>query len=345
MEKKFIEGYEYNCLLEKIRYGVNEVRDAIEIFEFLKDKKTEIRTGFDDKQILENPHLAFIDGLFFKSMSDRTCGYTDAEEEFLKSSYLSEELKKEIWNRIKNCSKELIELLNSEKEINDFSMKEIKEIVELIKSTSNSLSSKDKDEYRWFCFIFEEYLFVLDGNGPVEYIKEKFGEKLPIAMLERSNVICRASYYSGYGVDHNLLGDRHLFSLYKKFVKFYPEKVEEFVKMVMSVSMLTATEFINDYESFVWNGLNSDFKSKEGNVSVDDVYGSARDLVGAFSMFTLLNREQSDLDRRFELESHRSILKRFVEKIEQFKNLQESEQLKVNNKNESKILERKREQD
>lgn len=341
MKKQFIEGSEYNGLLEKTRYGIKKVEDAVDIYEYLKDKKTKIRVIGGDDKLLENPHLEFLERLFGRTKSDRACGFTEADEEFLKSNYLSRELKKEINNRLNNCSKELVELLNSEKQINDFSKEEIKEIIELFKTISNSLSDEAKYDYGKFYYIFDEYLFALDGNGPIEYIKEKYGKDLPIAMLERSNVVSRASYYSGYGVDNSLLGDRHLFSLYKKFVKYYPDKAAEFVKMVMSISKLTPTEFITNYLSFVRNGLDSDFKSKEGNFSVDGLHGSSRDLVGAVSMFSLFSREQSDLDRRFELDEHFSIRKRFTQMIEQFKSIQELEEGKANKISEVKVLDRK----
>lgn len=341
MKKQFIEGSEYNGLLEKTRYGIKKVEDAVDIYEFLKDKTTEVSVIGGDDEILENPHLAFLERLFIRSMSDRACGFTETDEEFLKSNYLSGELKKEISNRLNNRSKELTKLLNSEKQINDFSKEEIKEIIELFRTISNSLSDKTKSECGSFCHLFEEYIFVLDGNGPIEYIKEKYGKELPIAMLERSNVVSRASYYSGYGVDGSLLGDRHLFSLYKKFVKYYPDKADEFVKMVMSISKLTPTEFITNYLSFVRNGLDNDFKSKGGNFSVDGLHGASRNLVGAVSMFSLFSREQSDLDRRFELDEHFSIRKRFTQMIEQFKSIQELEQSKTNEANEVKVLDRK----
>ena len=326
MERQFIEGYEYNGLLDTIRYGIKKVDDAIDIYEFLKNKKTKVH-GIDGDEIIENPHFGFLERLFNKSMSDFACGLKETDEEFLKSNYLSKELKQEIYSKLsKNCSKELTTLLRSEKQVTDFSKKEIKEILALFKTTANA--STDKTEYGKLYYLFGEYLFILDGNGPIEYIKEKYGEELPIAMLNRSNVIVSASYYSGYGVDSRLLGDRHLFSLYKKFLKYYPDKADEFVKMVMSIKTLTPTEFITNYLSFVRNDLNNNFEKKNGNISLDDVHDSARDLVGAASLFSLISGSQSNLDKSFELDEQNSIKKEFIQKIEQFKNTQKKEQTK-----------------
>ena len=231
-----------------------------------------------------------------------------------------------------NNSKELTELLNSEKQINDYSKEEINKIMKLLITISNPLPDKERYDYGALCYTLETYLFVLDGKGPIEYIKEEYGKELPKAILDKSNLSSRASYYSGYGVDTTLLGERHLFSIYKKFVKYYPDKTEEFAKLVDSIPKLTPTEFINNYFLFVENGFNSDFQNKEGNISVDGLHGQARDLVGAVSIFSLFNKEQSDLDRYFESRAEASIRKEFKEKIEQFKNNQEQTKVKVLNK-------------
>ncbi len=128
-----------------------------------------------------------------------------------------------------------------------------------------------------------------------------------------------------------------MFSIYKKFVKYYPEKAEKFVAMVRSISRLTPTEFVTNYLLFVRNGLDSGFKNKEGNISIDDEHGSARDLVGAATTFSLLSRGQSDLDRRFELDEQIFIRDRFSQMIEEFKSAQESEETKHNDGKKVKV--------
>ncbi len=332
MEKQFISEIEFKNLLKKIRYGVKNIDEAIEIYDYLKDKKTEDSFFDRETRTIENPHFEFLRTIFNRTESDYAGGFTEEDEEFLKSDYLSEELKKEINNKLKNNSKELTELLNSEKQINDFSKEEINKIMKLLITISNPLPDKERYDYGALCYTLETYLFVLDGKGPIEYIKEEYGKELPKAILDKSNLSSRASYYSGYGVDTTLLGERHLFSIYKKFVKYYPDKTEEFVKLVDSIPKLTPTEFINNYFLFVENGFNSDFQNKEGNISVDGLHGQARDLVGAVSIFSLFNKEQSDLDRYFESRAEASIRKEFKEKIEQFKNNQEQTKVKVLNK-------------
>ncbi len=313
MEKEVISENKYDKLCEKIRYGAKDINELIDIYNYLKDKKVKDYSG-----IHENAHLFFLDGLLFKTESDRGSGFSEVDEEFFKSEYLSKELKSEIYNRLKNynCSYDLIELLNGEKLINDFTKEEIEQIM------NYDIPDDNKKDYSYFCYFIDDYLFTLDGEGVVEYIKETYNKKLPIIMLEKSNVITRASYYSGYGVDYSILGERHLFSLYKKFVKYYPDKAEEFVKLVNYIPRITATEFINNYNEFINNGFDSDFIFKKGNISIDGVYNQARDFVGTVSLFSLLGESKSvkevEVEKDFERRMNDSIKKDFNEMVRDY---------------------------
>ena len=345
MEKVFISGGEYNSFLETTKYSDStgfDVNRIIEIYEYLKDKKTEEKSFYRGTKKIENAHLDFLrialDRIYFSPK------YNQATEDFLKSDYLSEELKNEIYDVLKGtcCSEQLMVLLSSERRINDFSKNEIKEIEESLCRISSELSDKkDWGKCKEIYAMFEDYIFVIDGVGPIEYIKEKNGSELPIIMLEKSGIPSYESYYSGYGVDRRYLGENHLFSIYKKFAKFYPDKADEFVKMVRAISRLTPTEFMINYLSFVRNGFDSDFKHKEGNVSIEGTYDETRDLVGVLSMFHMFGREQSDLDKRFELEAEISIRRSFNQMVEDFKNNQKSAQLQTNENSNSKVLSRK----
>ena len=163
----------------------------------------------------------------------------------------------------------------------------------------------------------DDYLFVLDGVGVVQYIKEKYGDTLPIEMLTRSNVSSSAFYYSGYGVDYSILGEGHLFSLYRKFVKYYPDKVEEFISLVNSIDLITPTEFVNNYMIFVRNGLNSNFMLKKGNISIEGLDGNKRDALGPISLFSLFDsRESKDAEYSRKLEKdHSDRIKKDFEKM------------------------------
>ena len=218
MEKEFISGGEYNSFLEKTRYSDStsyDMNKIIEIYEYLKDKKTEERSFSGESRKIENAHLDFLRialGRIYFSPK-----YNQATEDFLKSDYLSEELKKEIYGFLKGtcCSEQLIVLLNSERRINDFSKNEIKEIEDYLCRISDALSdNEDREKCKEIYEMFEDYIFVIDGVGPVEYIKEKYGLELPIVILDKSGVNSLPYYYSGYGVDKRYLGEDHLFSIY-----------------------------------------------------------------------------------------------------------------------------------
>ena len=345
MERQFISGREYSEFLETTRWADDNnttVDRIIDIFEYLKDKKTEKRNYPREPRAIENAHLDFLrialDRIYFDPF------YNKGTEEFLKSDYLSEELKKEINDVLNgNCSEDLMELLTSEKRFQEFSKEEIKEIGNSLHRTCDKLSNEQKKKKCGEIYeIYDDYIFVIDGIGPIEYTKEKNGAELPIIMLEKTSLPSHASYYSGYGVDSRYLGEKHLFSLYKKFAKFYPDKKEEFVKMVENIRRLTPTEFVTNYLSFVRNGLDSNFKNKNGNISVDGLHAETRDLVGALSIFSLFHNE-SDNDRSDELERHFLIRNEFFKMIDEFESVRKLAESKE--KGNMEVLSRKIKQD
>lgn len=226
---------------------------------------------------------------------------------------LLNEFKELIYLNIKdyNYSEELKELLTGDKHFNDFTKEEIKRIMNF------DVPDGNRERYNRYCYHLTNYLFVLDGLGVIQYLKEAYGDNLPIEMLKRSNVCTSAFYYSGYGVDYSILGERHLFSLYRKFVKYYPDKIEEFIKLVNGIDLLTATEFVNNYMKFVRNGLNSDFIFEKGNISINGLDCDKRDSLGLISAFSLFgNRGSGDdeFDKKWDKRSN-DIIKRDFEKL------------------------------
>ena len=319
MERIFIPAGEYHSFLETTRYCDStefDVNRIIEIYEYLKDKKTEERSYYTEPREIENAHLDFLRVALGRAYFSPK--YNQATEDFLKSNYLSQELKKEIYGLLKGkcCSLELELVFNSERNFSDFSKDEIKEIYDSLGKVAKSLD-EEENRCKEIHDIFDSYIFVLDGVGPIEYIKERNGSYLPILMLEKTGLPSHASYYSGYGVDGRYLGEKHLFSLYQKFDKFYPDKKNEFVKMINFMRRLTPTEFISNYLLFSRNGFDSDFKQKEDNISVDGTYGATRDLVAGVSLFSLFNNEQSEFDREIEIERQHSIRYNFNQMVDE----------------------------
>ena len=270
-----------------------------------------VKEGYDS--VIDKAHICFLDDLFLLTTSDRRHGFSEIDEEFIKSSFLSSEFKEEIYLTLKDydCPDELKELLNGDKDFNDFT----KEEIELIMNFNVPEDNREWHEHH--LYLIDDYLFVLDGVGVVQYIKEKYGDTLPIEMLTRSNVSSSAFYYSGYGVDYSILGEGHLFSLYRKFVEYYPDKVEEFISLVNSIDLITPTEFVNNYMIFVRNGLNSNFMLKKGNISIEGLDGNKRDALGPISMFSLFDsRESKDAEYSRKLEKdHSDRIKKDFEKM------------------------------
>ena len=308
MEKNMISEDEYNKLLKKSRSSVGDVNAIIEVYNYLKNKTLKLYNG-----VFVKAHIYFLDNLFLRTLSPRCHGFSKTDEEFIKSTFLANEFKELIYLNIKdyNYSEELKELLTGDKHFNDFTKEEIKRIMNF------DVSDGNRERYNRYCYHLTNYLFVLDGLGVIQYLKEAYGDNLPIEMLKRSNVCISAFYYSGYGVDYSILGDKHLFSLYRKFVKYYPDKVEEFLKFVDSIDLLTATEFVKNYMTFVRNGLDSNFIIENGNVSIDGLEGNKRDTLGPISVFSVFrNRGSGDdeFDKKWDKRSS-DIIKRDFEKL------------------------------
>lgn len=326
MKKTYIEGYEFANLSNKTR-GLTtncDVNELFEAYEYLKDKKYKEKSLITTR-IVENAHIEFLSDALSRTQFYED--YNKQTEEFLKSHYLSEEIKKEILSLLAgNCRKEIETLLKSDTETKDFTKEEIKEIrIYLAKVYKKLTNKKEKEKCSDIHDLLEDYFFVLDGEGAIEYIKEDYGSELPNLILDKSAFPSILTYYSGYGVDRRFLGEDHLFSMYKKYVKFYPDKKDEFVNLVKTTITLTPTEFITNYFYFVINGFNSDFTHKRGNMTLDGVYGETRDIVGVASLFSLF-RER---DPRSDFETTLDIKKEFLKKVEEYKRIMEEEKGKV----------------
>lgn len=82
----------------------------------------------------------------------------------------------------------------------------------------------------------------------------------------------------------------------------------------------------NNYLEFSKNGLDSDFKNKNSNISVDGSYGSIRDMVGVLSVTSLLANNN---DKEYELDRHYSIREEFFKMIEEYEERQKPNDLQT----------------
>ncbi len=323
MKKKYIKEDELDRYLNIAAYGLNYYgnnNDGIdkiyEIYEYLKDKKSVKQFG---EIKVPNAHLEFLYNALVRRHN--TPDYNSDIELFLKSNYIVEELKKEIYVVISDDSyyKQLCELMNSEKSFNDFSKEELSLIFDSLLRKYNTTSNVDiKNKCNDIDCILSDYLFILDGEGPIDYIKERYNEELPRIIIEKSGLISSPTYYSGYGIDTSLLGDEHLFSIYKKIVKYYPDKSDEFVNMVNNINYLTPTEFLTNYSLFVQNI----FKRKMGNVNLDDAPKMLNNFLGVVTAFSSTKREYKDEYYEWEKEMdamiQKEIKEKFLENVEQY---------------------------
>lgn len=328
MKKKYIKEDELDRYLNIAAYGLNYYgnnNDGIdkiyEIYEYLKDKKSVKQFG---EIKVPNAHLEFLHMALDRGRD--VPDYNSDIEIFLKSDYIAKELKKEICYVISNdsCYKQLCELINSERSINDYSKEEISLIFDSLLKTFNTTSNADiKNKCSDIDCILQDYIFILNGEGPVNYIKERYKDKLPHIIVEKSGLISSPTYYSGYGIDRSLLGENHLFSIYKKYDKYYPDKTDEFVNMVNNVNCLTPTEFLTNYLLFVQKGMNSDFIRRMGNVNLDNAPKMLSGFLGIVTAFSSSQNKYKDEYYMWEKEMdamiQKEIKEKFLEKVEQYK--------------------------
>ena len=93
--------------------------------------------------------------------------------------------------------------------------------------------------------------------------------------------------------------------------------------MVNYIRRLTPTEFVTNIyylQEMDWIVI---LNIKKVIFSVNETYGEAKNLVGTISMLNIFSREQSDLDKRFELDEQISIRRSFNQMVEEFKNNRE----------------------
>ena len=246
MEKENIDYETYQKYSEKALYpykGVN-VNDIINIHKYLKNKIINDREDHDACK------------LFAMELMDRPiyppC-YDSVIDEFYNSDYLSNEIKEIIKNN--DYSNHVLDLLNNSRPFNEFNCEEINEIV----NEMNNGQTIRKSMY------FEDYLFFLNGNGPVEYIKSIYDEK-KLAKLIIVNSGVSDFKNNGYdGIDIIRFNENNLLSIYDKYCKFFPKYKDDFFDFVNLVRYLTHNNFVDNYETFINNYFSSCIPYMEDN--------------------------------------------------------------------------------
>lgn len=238
--------------------------------------------------------------------------YSQGAEKFMQSKYLSDYFKTSIKELLSSqeLSDEIINTLNSDKLINDMSEEELKCIY-------SSIDDFYKNSYKKIVNIagsILSFLYKLNGNGVVSFIKNNISNNaLASHILLTSGLNDRASYYSGRGVNYGDLNEKNLIAIFGKLLKLDPSYATEFVEMVKQMKTLGATEFINSFMNFANNGFKlENLKTEDSNISLNRLYGQARDTVAFVSIFSTMIRG-NDIDYQIIASEHMKLS--FISKI------------------------------
>ena len=237
--------------------------------------------------------------------------YNGGAIKFIYSKYLSDYFKNSITELLKDDvqSEILSNALNSDKNINDMSEEEIKEIHLSIKEHYRNVDEERSN----ISGNFLTYLFKLDGKGVTSYIKNNIDKLYFVSrILLTSGLNDRASFYSGRGVVSSDLCEKNLIEIFKKLIKYDTKYGINFVNMVMDIETLGATEFINSFKNFAANNFKYEKRNIEkSNISLDGVEGDARYAVGVISIFGAMNNSNKD----FQIEESKYMKTRFISAI------------------------------
>jgi len=299
-----------NNIISKDTYRqyVSSEMEFKDIVEKLKGKIVE-----DEYSTIEDCAVDFVGNLLWRDWG-KTIVYTYNKKEldFIKSKYLSDYFKDSISELLSGTmSKEIADILNSDKDINQMSEENIKTIYEAIlkyyhinrKSPKPNISSE-----------FLTYLYKLNGDGISLFLKNNIdGENIARQILLTSGLNDRASYYSGRGVMYCDLNEKNLVAIFEKLLKLDISYAVEFVEMVRKMETLGATEFINSFIDFANKGFKSNTSKTEGsNISLEGVHGEARDAVAFTSIFSTMSRGN---DRDYQVRASEEMKHSFISRI------------------------------
>ena len=224
-------------------------------FEYLKNKRIA-----DQYYRTENPMISFL----FKAVEVTRSipDYPAAVKGFLETDIVSDTMKEYIYNMLKDTDTdiELLALLQSEASFNEFTKEQIAGIRKALETLFNTKGVIGEDNYQIYG-MFNDYIFQLNGNGPIDYIKSLFTEEeLAKEFLTHSGMKTDVSFYANRGMQTIDLNNYHLASIYRKFDKFLPEKKMEFYYMVKQTPLLSGADFVANYFKFINNNFDHNFE-------------------------------------------------------------------------------------
>ena len=261
MKKNEISFREFDNLDRVTRLGnIVRVKDLIEIHEYLKDKIVIEK----DKLILKRyPANDFIVNALFRVRYAPK--FSEAVSDFIKSDYLSDCLKENIYYILSKIEgyEDILDELKTDCYLGNFNFVKIIKIYEGLSEYYSDCVNELTESNNLAYDCFTQYMFFQDSNDAKTFIKQiNNNDTLFKDILANSGVIPTSINYVSLGLDRCYLNEDHLISIYEKIKKFYPGVEEEFAKLVMMMDDLSPNIFIINYFNFV----NSNFIASETNI-------------------------------------------------------------------------------
>ena len=245
-------NYDDICQLVRDDYKWVDKDTLIKQFIYLKNKFVA-----EPNRRIENPSIAF---LFTAVESTRFApDYPKAVKGFIESTEVSNTIKEYIFNMLKETDTdvELLTLLQSEASFNEFTKEQIAGIKQALDHLFTTKGVSGEENYQVHDML-NDYVFSLNGEGPVSYIKGLYTEEeLANEFLTHSGMKADTSFYARRGMQRIDLNENHLLSIYRKFDKFMPEKRTELYNLIKQTPLLDAADFVANYFKFIRNGFNS----------------------------------------------------------------------------------------
>lgn len=149
--------------------------------------------------------------------------------------------------------KKIFEIINQEQDFNDMSENDINTINLFIKKYNhNNINGKFQNITNYF----ETYLYKLDGEGVIGFLKNHTAKaNLINQLLLTSGLSDRADFYIKNEVNNADLNEKNLLCIFKKLYILDPEYANNYLVMVKNIDILSPNNFINEFKRFGKNNF------------------------------------------------------------------------------------------
>ena len=311
MEKKTISFKEFDNLDKLTRWGSTATcDDLINIHKYLLDK---VVVDYNNEIVKDKPSDEFIMTALYRVRFAPK--FSASMEEFIKSEYLSNCLKNNIYYILSKLDgyDSVLKLLSSDINLYEYKLLDLIKIYNgLIEYYSNSKRRK-YEENNLAIECFNQYMFFQDTVAAVDYIKTVYPKnELFKEILANSGIVPSEGHYSCLGMSAYYLNHEHLISVYNKIKKYYPEVTDEFVKLVNNMDNMSPNIFIANYFIFVDNDFKIDEKDiiKDEKISKEYRRRNVRSIIK-----TRQNKIYDEWKKKKDLSTSYEIKKRFIELV------------------------------